>query len=105
MGKYGIDRNTVEEIIEEDCDKMMVETPKIIEAKQDAREAATAFYGRAWVYAERGAPEFAGAYYNRGFSQQKMNQFDKALDDFMNTLRFYLKNDGSADEIENSKLW
>jgi hypothetical protein len=59
MGKYGIDRKTVEEITGEDCNKMIVEATKIIKAKQDAREVAIAFYDRAWVYAERGGHDKA----------------------------------------------
>jgi len=120
MGRYGINRNTVEEITEEDCIKMMLETTKIIEAKQDAKEVAIAFYDRAWVYTEMHeydkaisdntlaiqiAPEFASAYFNRGFSQWKMNQFDKALNDFNEALRFYSKNNGTLEEIEKTKNW
>ena len=120
MGRYGINRNTVEEITEEDCNKMMVETTRIIEAKQDAKEVAIAFYDRAWVYIEmhgydkaisdctsaiKIAPEFASAYFNRGFSQWKMNQFDKALSDFNAALRFYSENNGTLEEIELTKNW
>ena len=120
MGRYGINRNSVKEITEEDCNIVMLETTKIIEARQDAKEVAMAFYDRAWVYAERHehekaisdctsaikiAPEFASAYFNRGFSQWKINQFDKALNDFNESLRWYTENDGTLEEIESAKKW
>jgi len=120
MGNYGINRKTVEEITEDDCDKMMIETTKIIEARENAREVAIAFFDRAWVYTERQryneaisdltsaikiAPEFAGAYANRGFSYYKINQFDKALSDFKMALKFFSINDDCHEEIEKTKVW
>jgi len=120
MGRYGISRNTVEEITKEDCAKIMVETTKLIEAKKDAKEVAIAFYDRAWVYDERHeydkaildltsaikiAPEFASAYYNRGFSYWKINQFAEALGDFNKALQFYTKNNGTPEQIRKTKNW
>jgi len=116
---YGIDFSK-KEITKEDYKKIIIETTKIIEAKQDAKEVAIAFYDRAWVYikmyeydkaiydctsAIKIAPEFASAYFNRGLSQWKMNRLDKALDNFNNALRFYTENNGNHKQIEDTKSW
>jgi hypothetical protein len=70
MGKYGIDDRPDEELTEEDRDKMILETTKIIEARRDAREVAYAFYDRAWVNAERNEHEKAHRRPNLGLKDR-----------------------------------
>jgi len=93
--RYGVDLDK-KEFSDEEYDKIIAETTKIIEAGKDASEVAIAYYHRGWVYykihqeekaipdftnAIEIAPEFAEVYFLRAASYYMFFEYEKALID------------------------
>jgi len=97
MSDYGIDWSKgYDKFTDEDLEKMMIETTKIIEAGENKKEIGIAYYNRGWVYYTRHQeekaipdftnaielmPNFADVYFMRGASYYMFYEHEKALTD------------------------
>jgi len=117
MSRYGIDWDKGEEgLTEEDYDKIMVETTKIIEeGNADIDLLSGAFYDRGVLYNKRGEYEkavadytasihiyndFWPAYYNRGRLYAFNRQYDESLSDMNDVLRISPDNNEALNLIK-----
>jgi len=101
--RHGFDWET-HHFTEEDYNKVLVETTKVIEAEEDWLEVALSLCERGIVYAKRREyakaiadytyaiqiyPVFAATFYNRGLSYWKLERYDEALEDFNQAICLY----------------
>jgi tetratricopeptide (TPR) repeat protein len=98
---YGVDFSKWTEWTEEDYEKIIMETTKIIEEGKDRKEVGIAYYNRGWVlykkHQEEKAipdfteaieimPNFADVYFMRGASYYMFYEHEKALIDAQKAL-------------------
>jgi len=104
MNNYGIDWSKgYENFTNQDYDKILIETTKIIENGKDRVEIGIAYYNRGWAYYARHQeeksipdftnaieimPKFADAYFMRAASYFMFYEYEKALNDAEKALQF-----------------
>jgi len=119
MGRYGLNYDKgLKNFSDEDWNIILIETTKIIDAKQNMKEVALSLNDRGvfyrkkeefdkaildYNYAIQLIPEFAHAIYNRGKVYWSLKQYDLALSDFNEALRLFPTIQGTAKNIEDTK--
>ena len=109
---YGVDFSK-NEFTEEDCEKIITETTRIInEEKQNIMEVGTAYYNRGVIYYKKKEddkaitdftkaieimPDYAQAYFMRASSYYKFYEDEKALNDAQKALQLDETNSKYAD--------
>ena len=101
MVGYGVDFSKWTAWTEEDYEKIIMETTKIIEEGKDRKEVGIAYYNRGWAYyvkhqeekaipdfteAIEIMPKFADVYFMRGASYYMFYENEKALIDAQKAL-------------------
>jgi len=114
---YGVDL-TKEDFSEEDYEKIIIETTKIIEDGKNRAEMGIAYYNRGWAYYSRHQeekaipnftdaieimPNFASVYFMRAASYFMFHEHEKALIDAEKALQLNKTNLKYLNLLKNKK--